>query len=166
MQLQSCWSTQNCRCACWQLLAYTCAFICSHARLRCTLQVRAGALRCLDVIFAIDPVRAALAHGSMRNMLQDQLRAKAGPHEDSVVGLLEGFALHAAQCAPTNDSCLIDAVAQQHAAHNPPRLMFELACQLPACAQSCLECMAALFDRLLSTQEPSSLRWTVLLVQQ
>jgi hypothetical protein len=69
------------------------------------MQVRASCLRCLDAVFAADPVRATLAHGTLRNMLSDALKSGAALDGPGVLGLLEPFALHAKQCALPCGSC-------------------------------------------------------------
>ena len=77
----------------------------------CCLQVRSGILRCLDAIFLVDPVRATLAHGLLRNMLQDRLKAAGSLDSAGPVGLLEAFALHARQNASSSATQVISTVA-------------------------------------------------------
>jgi hypothetical protein len=80
------------RISCYCALSLTTIFI----------QIRASVLRCLQVIFSLDPIRATLAHGQVSEFLQAQAKAYTQAGSTAVVGLLEVLALHAYMCASTH----------------------------------------------------------------
>ena len=59
------------------------------------MQIRASVLRCLHVIFSVDPIRATLAHGQVSDFLQAQAKTYTPAGSTVVVGMLEVLALHA-----------------------------------------------------------------------